>query len=418
MKSTDWRVALLLLNLALVFGSAASRAYAVDQQEKADLAWNHLQRYLDAGPGLAQLTTEVEKRGGGYLLVWETYTRVVRRCGLGFHDNFPDDPRRLKWLPWAFFYQPRYWLSPGEGARMYTAARQAGDGDPPAIPVDEAARDDWDRRYPQLREEFLTSPEVTETERAHLRLNELFRRAQELSRDEDRSLLYAATPEGMRCRQELQREILDVGGMAADWAALESSDQFLGLAADTLLDAFWLTGEGENAAEYVAQLAGSPSARLRTLALGQERIIALTRAPLEGRYPSSDGGEIDFAKLRGKVVLIQYWSLSCSGCIAQMPKLKRLYEKYRDQGLELIGYCVESAAEGKKVGEFVAKRGLPWPQRIDAGLWDDYKTYSFTAVSNLLLLDREGKLAMHSAGPSEAHLEAEIRRLLGLNPSR
>ena len=99
-----------------------------------------------------------------------------------------------------------------------------------------------------------------------------------------------------------------------------------------------------------------------------------------------------------------------------MPKLKKLYEKYHGQGFELIGFCVEPAESGKKVAEFVAKRGVTWPQRVDLGMWDDYKRYSFTWVSNLLLLDQEGKLALHSSGPSEAQLEAAIRRQLGLKP--
>lgn len=414
MKSICLRTAFTRVVFALLLGFASTRAYAQDQQEKADLMWNHLKRYLDAGPGLAQLTTEVEK-GPGYLLVWETYTRAVRRYGLRFYDNFPGDPRRLKWLPQAFYYQPRYWRAAGEGAQLYIANRRANpNGPPPVIPLDEAARDDWEKRYPQLREEFLASPDVSETERAELRLNELHRRAQALARDEDHSILYAATPEGQRCRQDLQREILGVGAMAADWASIERGDQLLGLAADTLLDAYWLTGESHNAADYIVQLGKSPCARLSTLAHGKERILGLTRTPMDGRFTALGGQDLDFAQLRGKVVLIQYWSLSCSGCIGQMPKLKRLYEKYHGQGLELIGYCVEPAAEGKRVGEFVGKRGLPWPQRVDATLWDDYKRYSFTAVSNLLLLDKEGRLAMHSAAPSEAHLEAEIRRLLGL----
>jgi thiol-disulfide isomerase/thioredoxin len=416
MKPTSLRATFAVLAITFVLGLSSTTAQTIDPQEKADMAWNHLKRYLDAGPGLAQLTTEVE-RGSGYLLVWETYTRVVRRYGLRFYDNFPNDPRRLRWLPWAFYYQPRYWQAPGEGAQLYIASRKTPGTPPPVIPLDEAARDDWEKRYPQLREEFYASPDVSETERAHLRLNERFRRAQALSNDEDHSLLYAPTPEGQRCRQELQQEILGLGRMNADWASIEQGDAYLGLAADTLLDAYWLTGERRNAVDYIAQLTKSPSARLNTLALGHERIMSLTKTPMEGRFASLDGHEMDFAKLRGKVVLIQYWSLSCSGCIAQMPKLKRLYEKYHGQGLELVGYCTDPEAESKKVGEFVAKRGLPWPQRVDARLFDDYKHYSFTAVSNLLLLDKEGKLAMHSSGPSEAHLEAEIRRELGLKPT-
>jgi thiol-disulfide isomerase/thioredoxin len=411
MNSFSTRSLLCSSVLAVSIGLCGNAASAATPSEKADMAWNHLERYVEAASGLSQLSPEVP-RNGGYLPVWESFTRVVRRYGLKFYDNHPDDPRRLKWLPIAFNHQPRYWLDPVEGAKLYEAARKSPDQAPP-IPLDEAAKAEWEKRYPQLRAEFLASPHITETERAHLLVYEMRRRIFEQTRDADRSVLFATTDEGRRFRAQLEQEIVDVGNMHAEWQPLDRVENLLDLNANSLLDAYWLTGDGQAANRYIARLGTIRNATLRKFAEGKVRIMNLTQKPMEGRFVTLEGEEMDFEELRGKVVLIQYWATDCAGCIGQMPKLKKLYAKYHAQGFEVIGYVFHQLDMKKNVAEFAAKRELPWQHRLDPKLREDYDRYSFTWVSNLLLLDKEGKLVMHSHSPSEAQLDALISRELG-----
>ncbi len=417
MQSNYLRTVTLLLAVALGFGSTCVPASAADERTKADLAWQHLERYLTAAPGIVQIYPEVGA-GPEYLVVRETYARVIRRYGLRFHDNFPDDPRRLRWLPVAVSCEPLYWLDAREGAGLYVAAHKTPGASSAVIPQDEAARDEWNARYPQLRAEFLGSPHVSVTDQAQLRLNEMRRRVHKETRAADVSPLYAATEEGCRFRHQLQEEVLELGNLEADWSTIDRGDSYVELMADTLLDAYWIVGDGDAASAYIAQLAGVRSAHLQEFARGKFRIMDLTRTALTGRYTAIDGREIDLESLRGKVVLIQYWATDCAGCVGQLPKLKRLYQKYHEQGFEVIGYCRQASADKNRVAEYVAKRELPWPQRLDPNLREDYERYSFTWVSNLLLLDKSGKLVMHSSGPSEAQLDSLIARQLALEPSR
>jgi RNA polymerase sigma factor (sigma-70 family) len=106
------------------------------------------------------------------------------------------------------------------------------------------------------------------------------------------------------------------------------------------------------------------------------------------------GKKVRAVDLRGKVVLIDCWSTSCSPCMAKMPKLKSLYEKYNPNGFEIIGVSLD--VDAGKVREACRVEGLTWPQVLvppDAKtreIW--HQSAGLESVPRLLLIDREGIL--------------------------
>ena len=59
---------------------------------------------------------------------------------------------------------------------------------------------------------------------------------------------------------------------------------------------------------------------------------------LEGQQaPTLQDADFELASLKGRVVLIDFWGTWCGPCRALTPELKRLYEKYHDAGLEIVG---------------------------------------------------------------------------------
>ncbi len=72
-----------------------------------------------------------------------------------------------------------------------------------------------------------------------------------------------------------------------------------------------------------------------------------------------DGQTFDLAKLRGKVVLVNYWATWCAPCRKDMPKLDAFYRSHQQQNLELIGISVDRDRDLQKVRKVMASLAYP-----------------------------------------------------------
>ena len=122
--------------------------------------------------------------------------------------------------------------------------------------------------------------------------------------------------------------------------------------------------------------------------------------------------------LKGKVVLIDFWTYSCINCIRTQPYLKDWHETYKDSGLVIVGvHAPEFSFERnpKNVQDAVKKAGLQYPIAQD----NDFKTWN--AYDNQFwpgsyLIDREGQVRRYHGGEGEyKETEQAIRQLLRQN---
>jgi thiol-disulfide isomerase/thioredoxin len=121
------------------------------------------------------------------------------------------------------------------------------------------------------------------------------------------------------------------------------------------------------------------------------------------------------ASLRGKVVLVDFWTYSCINCLRTLPHLRAWYAAYHKNGLEIVGVHTPEFAFEHVLGNVrQATRDLhvTWPVALDNG----YRTW--TAYSNLYwpaeyLLDKAGRVRRYHFGEGEyGATEQAIRSLL------
>jgi thiol-disulfide isomerase/thioredoxin len=135
-----------------------------------------------------------------------------------------------------------------------------------------------------------------------------------------------------------------------------------------------------------------------------------------GSWLNTGGRPLSMAGLRGKVVLIDFWTYSCVNCIRTLPYLRSWDARYRGKGLVIVGvHTPEFAFEHvvSNVREAIRKEGIRYPVAID----NEYATWR--AFGNQYwpahyLIDRRGHVRdVHFGEGQYAETERAIQELLG-----
>lgn len=127
---------------------------------------------------------------------------------------------------------------------------------------------------------------------------------------------------------------------------------------------------------------------------------------------------LTMASLKGKVVLIDFWTYSCINCVRTLPYITKWDRTYRDKGLVIIGVHAPEFEFEKDIGNVknaLSAHNIEYPVAIDNKLdtWTAFKNRYWPAH---YLIDKEGKVVYtHFGEGNYAETENNIRHLLGLD---
>lgn len=150
----------------------------------------------------------------------------------------------------------------------------------------------------------------------------------------------------------------------------------------------------------VKELFNSLSSEVQDSRLGsmlQDTIDRMSKVEIGSKAPNfsaptPDGEELALNEVLGKVTLIDFWASWCKPCRDENPNIVRVYEKYHDQGLNIIGVSLDRPGQEDKWKQAIEEDNLGWNQVSNLMFWQDpvAAEYGVRAIPAAFLLDENG----------------------------
>ncbi len=173
--------------------------------------------------------------------------------------------------------------------------------------------------------------------------------------------------------------------------------------------------EGDAARKLATELSENQDAPepVREMAKGMLKKLDAVGKPVTLKFTALDGREVDLEKLKGKVVLIDFWATWCGPCVAELPNVKKAYEALHPKGFEILGISFDQKKEA--ITAFVEKEKMTWPQYFDGQGWQNKygQEFGINAIPAMWLVDKKGILRDQNA---RGKLEEKVGKLLAEEP--
>ena len=124
--------------------------------------------------------------------------------------------------------------------------------------------------------------------------------------------------------------------------------------------------------------------------------------------PLLDGGSISLEKLRGRVVVLNFWATWCKPCEDEMPAMQRLHAALAGLEFELVAVSVDASRDD--VAKYRERLGLTFPIALDPEkrVSDAYQSHRYPES---YLIDREGRILSRYIGPRDWDAELYVDRI-------
>ena len=120
---------------------------------------------------------------------------------------------------------------------------------------------------------------------------------------------------------------------------------------------------------------------------------------------------VQLANLRGKYVLLAFWSTTCAPCIGEIPALKETYDAFgKDGRLAMLSLALDDQPE--KVEALIKKHQMPWPQALLTRKFADpvAQSYHVSVIPSVILISPDGKILDYLAGGIKSSVAAWLQK--------
>lgn len=162
----------------------------------------------------------------------------------------------------------------------------------------------------------------------------------------------------------------------------------------------------------VILLAGVGLVIFQNIASSKELVREGKKAP-DFTLETLDGSELRLEDLKGKGVLINFWATTCTYCLSEMPAIEKQYQKYKDQGIEVVGINIRE--NFATVSGYVRRLNVSFPILMDKS-GEVTNLYQIGPLPHSIFLSPDGTVkSIYIGEMSEQVIE---KQLLAILPSQ
>lgn len=154
----------------------------------------------------------------------------------------------------------------------------------------------------------------------------------------------------------------------------------------------------------IISMSGGSTAEARTCQVGQRDCLPNVH------YTDINGTKYTPASLQGKVVIVNFWATWCKPCTKEIPDLSKVYEKYKDHGLVLLGVMMDDP-DNQALLNFQSDNMMSYPVvRVNSDIFASYGQPG--NMPTTFIYDRQGKrVATHVGAVTATKLTSELEPL-------
>jgi thiol-disulfide isomerase/thioredoxin len=160
-----------------------------------------------------------------------------------------------------------------------------------------------------------------------------------------------------------------------------------------MLYAVAVRSSGTKAKQLAEEILRGPApASLKTSVKAILERARLIGEPLRIKFTATNGRKIDTARMKGKVILLDFWASWSAPSISQLGKLEKIYADYADKSVEILEISFDH--ERRSLDAIAAHRKIPWPQHFDQGTKGKTlrEVLGVKRIPSLWLIDKQGIL--------------------------
>ncbi len=152
-------------------------------------------------------------------------------------------------------------------------------------------------------------------------------------------------------------------------------------------------------------------------------VLAARDIPVEGlstgnlapdfRFQGADGKPTSLSALRGRAVIINFWSIDCPPCIEEMPLIQKVHEKWSGKGLVVLAVNLDDKPRAGEIQKFMSGNGYTFQVVLDPS-WQIGQSYRIREYPTTFYIDKAGIIRLKRIGAfvSVSQMEDSLNRIM------